>query len=91
METVKTEMKTKIQAMLHEIVECLVKNKTAVEVTATQAQKTMIFEIVVAEPDRGKVIGKKGEMAKSLRHIVTSISAANGFRSILEICDVPQI
>ena len=52
----------------------LVDDKEAVEVSEKQDEKSVVFEVKVAEEDMGKVIGRQGRLAKSIRTLVKSIA-----------------
>ena len=67
------------------IVENLVDNKDAVEVTTAVDGKVIVINIKVDEKDTGKVIGKNGKVVQSIRTIVKSASAKTGKRFIVKI------
>lgn len=52
----------------------LVDNKEAVEINKVDSEKSTTFEVKVAKEDMGKVIGKQGRLAKSIRTIMKSIA-----------------
>lgn len=52
----------------------LVDNKEAVEIKEVQDEKSIVFEVKVAEEDMGKVIGKQGRLAKSIRTVVRAVA-----------------
>ncbi len=56
------------------IISNLVENKEAVEITSKEDEKTTTFEVKVAKEDMGRVIGKQGRLAKSIRTVMKSIS-----------------
>jgi predicted RNA-binding protein YlqC (UPF0109 family) len=53
----------------------------------TKGQHTSIFELKVARGDVGKVIGKEGRTAQSMRIILAGASTKLRRRSVLEIVD----
>jgi predicted RNA-binding protein YlqC (UPF0109 family) len=66
----------------------LVDDPDKVEITEEdEDDKTVIFKLKVAEDDLGKVIGKKGRTANSLRIIMRAASAKRGKSSIVKILD----
>ena len=68
------------------IVENLVDNKEMVEVSTTEeSEKVSVVTVSVAKDDIGKVIGRNGKIAGSLRTIVKSASAKTGKRFIVKI------
>jgi predicted RNA-binding protein YlqC (UPF0109 family) len=48
---------------------------------------TLVYELIVAEGDVGKVIGRQGRLARALRTIVRAGGTASGRRLALEIVD----
>ena len=68
------------------IVKSLVDNPDKVEVTTEQeSEKVVIVNVVVDPSDLGKVIGKGGRIASSIRTIIKSASAKSGRRFIVKI------
>jgi uncharacterized protein len=58
-----------------------------VEVIETVGEQTTILELRVAKEDLGKVIGKQGKTARSMRTILSAASTKLRKRSILEIVE----
>jgi predicted RNA-binding protein YlqC (UPF0109 family) len=56
-----------------------------VRVVPRQGEQTLLLEVHVNQKDIGKVIGKQGSMAKSLRTIIASISTKHQRRVVMEI------
>ena len=52
----------------------MVENKDEVSINEIQGEKSIIFEVKVAESDMGRVIGKAGKIANSIRTIVQASS-----------------
>jgi predicted RNA-binding protein YlqC (UPF0109 family) len=48
-------------------------------------EKKIVFTLKVKAEDVGKVIGKQGKTAQSIRTLLTAIAAKEGKRAILEI------
>jgi len=63
----------------------LVNNPDAVEVMETRGDSTTLLELRVAKEDLGRVIGKQGRTAKSIRTILNAVAARNSWRVNLEI------
>ena len=57
------------------IINSLVNDKEAVSINEIDGEKSVIFEVKVAENDMGKVIGKEGRIAKAIRTIMKSLAA----------------
>lgn len=69
------------------IVGHLVDNPDQVEVTEIVGSRTTVFELRVAQGDLGKVIGKQGQTARSIRTILAAAAARQGRRAVLEILE----
>lgn len=70
------------------IVKQIVDHPEEVKVSQVESEKTVILELQVKEGDLGKVIGKKGRTAKSIRTLLTAAAAKQGKkRAILEIIE----
>lgn len=68
------------------IVEQLVSNKEAVEVTSEQeSEDTIVIKAIVDPEDMGKVIGKNGRIAGAIRAIIKSASSNTGKRYFVKI------
>ena len=60
------------------IVKSLVIDQDAVKVTETEEETQSVIHVEVAESDMGRVIGKSGNVASSIRTIIKSISSRTG-------------
>ena len=69
------------------IVEQLVDDKSSVNVTSVEENGTEVITIRVAEGDIGKVIGKQGKIAMSIRTLAKAVGIKNGKRYSIEIAD----
>ena len=56
-------------------------------VTEIDGERTVVYELRVGEGDLGKVIGKRGQTAKSIRILIAAASAKRGKRAVLEILE----
>jgi hypothetical protein len=65
----------------------LVDHPDQVKVSEIEGEKTSVIELSVAKEDLGKVIGKQGRTASSIRVILGAVSANLGKRFILEIIE----
>ena len=63
-----------MKEIIETIILNLVDNKDAVEVTEKQDEKSVVFEVKVANEDMGKVIGRQGRLAKSIRTLIKSVA-----------------
>ena len=67
------------------IAKSLVDNPDEVHVNEIQGEQDLILELRVAPEDMGKVIGKSGRIAKSIRTVVSAASAKSDKKVIVEI------
>lgn len=63
-----------MKEILETIILSLIDNKDAVQINELDGEKSVVFEVKVAEEDMGKVIGRQGRLAKSIRTLVKSIA-----------------
>jgi hypothetical protein len=73
--------------LIREIVHALVDNPNEVQIKEIEGEKTSVIELRVAKSDFGKVIGKHGRTAQSIRTILSAASAKKTRRCILEIVE----
>jgi predicted RNA-binding protein YlqC (UPF0109 family) len=69
------------------LAKALVDEPDQVEVAVIEGEKSTILELRVAPDDVGKVIGKHGRIAKSIRTLLMAASSRSGKRVNLEILD----
>lgn len=72
---------------IEKLVKTLVDAPEAVEVNEKNDRSTTIFEVRVAENDMGKLIGREGRTARSLRSLVHAASVKQGRRLSLDIVE----
>jgi predicted RNA-binding protein YlqC (UPF0109 family) len=65
----------------------LVNNPAAVEVKETQGDTASVLELRVAKEDLGRVIGKQGRTAKSIRTILNAVASRTSRKVVLEIIE----
>jgi predicted RNA-binding protein YlqC (UPF0109 family) len=65
----------------------LVSFPDAVEVKETQGDTTSILELKVAREDLGRIIGKQGRTAKSIRTILNAAASRTNRKVVLEIVE----
>ena len=69
------------------LAEQLVNNPGAVEVKETQGDTSSVLELRVAKEDLGRVIGKQGRTAKSIRTILNAVASRTNRKVVLEIIE----
>ncbi len=73
-----------MEELLKIIISNLVDNKEAVEITKKEDEKTTTFEVKVAKEDMGKVIGRQGRLAKSIRTVMKSVASKEHKKVLVE-------
>jgi predicted RNA-binding protein YlqC (UPF0109 family) len=70
------------------IVKSIVGNPDAVKIERTIDEKGVLLELTVDQEDLGRVIGKRGATAQSLRTLLRALGTKNDARYNLKIVDV---
>lgn len=73
--------------LIEYIVKSLVDNPDLVQINEIEGERTTILELKVSPDDVGKIIGKQGRIARSLRTVLSAVSTKNGKHVSLEILD----
>ncbi|MEZ4814618.1 MAG: KH domain-containing protein [Bdellovibrionota bacterium] len=81
------ENENELVSLIEYIVKALVDFPDQVKVTAVRGEQTTVIELHVARDDLGKVIGKQGRTAQSLRTVLNAASTKLKIRSVLEIIE----
>lgn len=76
-----------MKKLIQYISQSLVDRPDEVDVIEIMGEQTSVYELRVAKEDLGKVIGKQGKTAKSIRHILSASSAKMNKRAVLEIIE----
>ncbi|HEY6080112.1 MAG TPA: KH domain-containing protein [Polyangiaceae bacterium] len=76
-----------LKQLVQTLAEALVDDPASVDVAEIEGDNNIILELRVAKNDIGKVIGKEGRTAQSLRTIVSAASIKIGRRAHLDIID----
>ncbi len=75
-------------AVLEYITKSVVDEPDAVEVDATETRRgTISLEVQVGDDDMGRVIGKRGRVANSIRTVVRAAAARDGVEVDVEFVD----
>ena len=75
-----------MEELIQYIVSNLVENKDAVSIsTVEESEKVSVITVLVDKEDVGRVIGRNGKIAGSIRTIVKSASIKTGKRFIVKI------
>lgn len=76
-----------MKEILETIILNLVDDREAVTITEKVEDKTVTYEVKVAEQDFGRVIGKQGRTAKAIRMVMKSVAGKEHKRVSIEFVD----
>lgn len=76
-----------MKELLERLAKGLVDDLASVSVTEVEGTEGVELELRVAPDDLGKVIGRQGRTARSLRTILAAAGAKRGRRVVLEIVE----
>lgn len=76
-----------LQELVEFVAQSLVDQPTKVDVNKYQRGNTVQLELHVAKPDMGRVIGKGGRVANSIRTLLRVAAAREGSRVNLDIVE----
>lgn len=83
----KIEKEVKMKEFVEYIVKKLVDRPDEVSINEIEGEKTVVLELRVGSGEMGKVIGKNGRIAQSIRTLLTATSAKSNKRVVLEILE----
>jgi len=76
-----------MKELIEQMAKALVDQPENVVVTEVVGERTTVYELRVAQSDLGKVIGKQGKTARSMRTILSAGGTKLGKRCVLEILE----
>tara|TARA_B100000809_G_scaffold226040_1_gene237430 strand:+ start:32 stop:277 length:246 start_codon:yes stop_codon:yes gene_type:complete len=81
-------VEVRMKELLTGIIKAIVDKPDEVDISLTESENTVIYELRLGDGDVGKVIGKKGRNVTAIRTLLSAATAkAGGKRSILEIIE----
>jgi len=75
------------QSVLTYLVEQIVEDHESVHIDATETRHGIKLSLHVAPDDMGKVIGRRGRVAQSIRSVVRAAGAKEGLDVLVDIVD----
>ena len=72
---------------LESIIFSLVEDNSSVSIKESVDGTNVKYEVKVAEKDMGRVIGKKGKIAQSIRTVMKAIAAKEDKKVVIEFID----
>ena len=76
-----------VKALIEDIAKALVDVPAEVVVNEVAGEQATVFELRVADGDLGKVIGKQGRTARSIRTLLAAVGTKLNRRFSLEILE----
>ena len=76
-----------MKELVQYLAKSLVNNPDAVEVKETEGETASVLELRVAKEDLGRIIGKQGRTAKSIRTILNAATSRTNRKVVLEIVE----
>lgn len=72
---------------VEKIVNALVDNKEAVEITEEAGDRATVIKMRVAAADMGRIIGREGRTIKAIRSLLFAAGQKHGKRFVLDIIE----
>ncbi|MBI2555665.1 MAG: KH domain-containing protein [Candidatus Rokubacteria bacterium] len=76
-----------MKELIEYIAKALVDEPDQVRVTEVEGERITVIELRVAQSDLGKVIGKQGRTAHSIRTLLNAVATKLRKRAVLEILE----
>ena len=76
-----------MKELVQYLAKALVTKPDAVEVKETEGENASVLELRVAKEDLGRIIGKQGRTAKSIRTLLTAAASRTNRKIVLEIIE----
>lgn len=80
-------MAANIHELIRYVAENLVDHPDEVNVSLVEERNANVYELEVDEDDLGKVIGRGGKTAKSIRTLVNAVAPRSRKRTLVEILE----
>jgi predicted RNA-binding protein YlqC (UPF0109 family) len=74
-----------VKELVEILAKALVEHPDQVNVTQSETDKSVHFQLTVAPEDMGKVIGKQGKIANAIRTLVKAAAVKDGRRVHMDI------
>ena len=80
-------MPESMKDLVQYLAKALVNNPDAVEIKESANDETQVLELRVAKEDLGRIIGRQGRTAKSIRTLLNAAASRDNRRVVLEIVE----
>ncbi|RQD76990.1 MAG: KH domain-containing protein [Halanaerobium sp. MSAO_Bac5] len=74
-----------MKELVEYIAKSIVDNPSEVKIKEVKKEQSIILELSVADEDMGKVIGKRGRIAKAIRTVVNAAATKEGKQVVVDI------
>ena len=76
-----------MKQILETIVRNIVENQDAVSINEKEEADKIVFEVKVSESDMGRIIGKQGKVANSIRTLMKALGSREHKKVVIEFLD----
>ena len=76
-----------MKKVLETIIKSIVENQDAVSINEKQEADKIIFEVKVQDSDMGRIIGKQGKVANSIRTLMKALASREGKKVVIDFLD----
>ena len=76
-----------MKQVLETIIRNIVENQDAVSIVEKEEADKITFEVKVVESDMGRIIGKQGKVANSIRTVMKALGSKEKKRVVVEFLD----
>ena len=80
-------MPESMKDLVQYLAKALVSNPDAVEIKESANDEAQVLELRVAKEDLGRIIGRQGRTAKSIRTLLNAAASRDNRRVVLEIVE----
>jgi len=74
-----------LKEILHDIVAAIIGEDAQIDITEKEKNGMIVLELSVSKEDMGKVIGRKGKIAKAIRTVVKACANRDNKKVSVEI------
>ena len=76
-----------MKEVLETIIKNLVDNQESIKIEEAEDEKNIIFKVQVADGDMGKIIGRQGKIAQSIRTVMKAVENRKDKKVNVEFID----
>ena len=76
-----------MKEVLETIIKNLVDNQESIKIEEVEDEKNIIFKVQVADGDMGKIIGRQGKIAQSIRTVMKAVANRKDKKVNVEFID----